>query len=128
MELALNLGWALVTVWMVCAWLRIAPRAAKERRAQLVALAVVILILLPAISMTDDLVAAQNPVETDSCVRRDHDSLHPHSIAPLTAIPQPTFAALPTGFEQSTAPAQLPAQVLQNLAFPAIQNRPPPAA
>ena len=58
MELALNFGWAAVAVWMLFAWARMEPLTAKSRRAQFVALAVVILILLPAISMTDDLIAA----------------------------------------------------------------------
>jgi len=61
MELTLNLGWALVTMWMLCAWVRTSPRRATDRRIQMVALAVVILILLPAISMTGDLAAAQTP-------------------------------------------------------------------
>ena len=72
MELTLNLGWA-------CGSLDAVP-GREWRRARIrpphpiVALAVVILILLPAISMTDDLMAAQNPAEIDCCVRRDHDS------------------------------------------------------
>ena len=49
---------------------------------QFVAMALVILILLPAISMTDDLIAAQNPAEVDCCARRDHDFSSPHSIVP----------------------------------------------
>ena len=86
MELTLNLGWALVAVWILCAWVRTAPRRATDRRVQMVALAVVILILLPAISMTDDLLAAQNPAEIDCCARRNHDhGASPHSILPAAA-------------------------------------------
>ena len=129
MELALNLGWVLVALWMLCAWLRFAPRAAKKRRAQLVALAVVILILLPAISMTDDLLAAQNPAETDTCVRRHNDCFCPHFIEPMsTALPQPVFAGLPQGFEQIMAPGRLSSPVVENPNLSSIDNRPPPTA
>ena len=61
---------------------------ASDRRIQMVALAVVILILLPAISMTDDLVAAQNPAEIDCCAGRHHDhAASPHSIIPAGRNP-----------------------------------------
>ena len=130
MELALNLGWALVAVWMLCAWLRVAPHGAKERRAQLVALAVVILILLPAISMTDDLMAAQNPAEVDCSARRDHDFSSAHSKIPAAAaaLPLPAFAGLLFRFVQTGAPSRLSTPILENPALAPIQNRPPPAA
>jgi hypothetical protein len=129
MELTLNLGWVLVAVWMVCAWLRVAPHAAKERRAQVVALAVVILILLPAISMTDDLMAAQNPAEIDTCVRRDHGATSPHSIVPVTAaLPLPGFSGLTFGFSPVGAPSHLPRPLVESPSLTQVANRPPPAA
>ena len=129
MELTLNLGWALVAVWMLCAWLRMAPRSPSNRRTQMVALVVVILILLPAISMTDDLLAAQNPAEVDCCVRRDHDSSSPHSIVPTTAaLPVPAFVGLSIAFVPMAAPGDLPSPSVDNPALTQIQNRPPPAA
>jgi hypothetical protein len=129
MELTLNLGWVLVAVWMVCAWLRIAPRAAKERRAQFIALAVVILILLPAISMTDDLLAAQNPAEVDTSVRRDHCGTSPHSIVPVTAaLPLPGLSGPAFGFLSVAAPSRLPTPIVENPSLTSIENRPPPAA
>ena len=129
MELALNLGWALVAAWMLYAWLRIAPRAARERRAQFVALAVVILILLPAISMTDDLMAAQNPAEIDYCIRRDHGFASPHSIVPVTAVlPLPAIRGIEFGFLQMSAPSLLSAPHVKPVARGAILSRPPPAA
>jgi hypothetical protein len=128
MELTLNLGWVLVAVAMLCAWLRVAPRAAKERRAQLVALAVVILILLPAISMTDDLMAAQNPAEIDCSVRRDHSCTSAHSIVPVTTALPPTGISIPAlGILQTRAPSQAPAPFVENFSLTSIENRPPPA-
>lgn len=130
MELTLNLGWALVAMWMLCAWVRTAPRNAADRRIQMVALAVVILILLPAISMTDDLVAAQNPAEIDCCARRDHDhGASQHSIVPATAsLPLPGFSCISLAFAGMAAPGNLPSAFVENPSMAPIQNRPPPAA
>ena len=130
MELTLNLGWALVAMWMLCAWVRTAPRRATDRRIQMVALAVVILILLPAISMTDDLAAAQNPAEIDCCARRDHDQgASPHSILPAAAsLPLPSFTGISLAFVGMAAPGKLPSPFVENPSLTSIQNRPPPAA
>ena len=130
MELTLNLGWALVAMWMLCAWVRKAPRKATDRRIQMVALAVVILILLPAISMTDDLLAAQNPAEIDCCARRDHDhGTCPHSIIPAAAaLPLPGFTGLSLAFMGMAAPGNLLSPLVENPSLAPIQNRPPPAA
>jgi hypothetical protein len=129
MELTLNLGWVLVALWMLCAWWRVAPRAAKGRRAQFVALAVVILILLPAISMTDDLIAAQNPAEIDTCVRRDHGDSGPHSIDPVKAtLPLLGFSGLAFGFSPARAQNHLPVVYVENPSLTSIGNRPPPLA
>jgi hypothetical protein len=130
MELTLNLGWVLVALWMLFAWLRVAPRSAKERRAQFVALAVVILILLPAISMTDDLIAAQNPAEVDCCsVRRDYNWAHAHLNLPVpAALPLPSFAGLNDRLTQMRAPDEAASWHPVNRSLGPIQNRPPPAA
>ena len=129
MELILNLGWALVAAWMLFVWLRTASRTAMDRPTQLVALAVVILILWPAISMTDDLIAAQNPAEVDCCARRDHGLSSPHSIVPAAAaLPAPTFAGLSVAYVRLAAPSSLSAPYVDHPALAPIQNRPPPAA
>jgi hypothetical protein len=95
----------------------------------MVALAVVILILLPAISMTDDLAAAQNPAEVDCCARRDHDhGASPHSILPTAAaIPLPSFAGISLAFAGMAAPGNLPSPSVESPFLHSIQNRPPPA-
>jgi len=129
MELALNLGWALVAVWMLCAWVRNAPRRTTDRRIQMVALAVVILILLPAISMTDDLVAAQNPAEIDCCARRNHDDgASPHPIlSPDAPLPLPSFSGISLAYVGMAALSNLPSPFVENPSLASIQNRPPPA-
>jgi hypothetical protein len=129
MELILNLSWAFVAMGMLCAWACIAPSTASNRRVQLIALAVVILILLPEISMTDDLIAAQSPAEIVTCVRRDHDLCGLRSIAPAaTALPLPLFAGLPIAVVHMGKPINLFEPFVDHPALAAIQNRPPPAA
>jgi hypothetical protein len=129
MELTLNLGWVLVALWMLFAWLRVSPRAPKDRSAQLVALAVVILILLPAISMTDDLMAAQKPAEPDCCMRRDSDCSCHHSHFPvIAALPAPAFSGISLGYVRLGSPSRLSAPHVELPALASIQNRPPPSA
>jgi hypothetical protein len=129
MELALNLAWACSAIVIVCLWLRFAPRAGASRRTQWVALAVLILVLFPVISVTDDLQAVQNPAEVDSCLRRDHAISHPHSIFPaVAALPLQAIAEIPFGFLQRVAPGSSPASVVDHPGLRILHNRPPPIA
>jgi hypothetical protein len=134
METVLNLGWALVAAIMFCLWLRFAPRTGPDRRVdsarmQFVALAVLILLLFPVISVTDDLQAVQNPAETDSCQRRDHVFSAPHYVFPTAdAPPLPAFAELSFAYIRLAAPGSLSTPAVANPALAPIQNRPPPVA
>jgi hypothetical protein len=129
MELALNLAWALLAIAGLSLWPRFAPRAGATRRTQFVALAVLILILFPVISVTDDLLASQNPAEADSCLRRGYIVHAAHSIFPLAAaVPLPFFAGLSFGFLHTGAPGHLPTPHVDHPGLAGIQNRPPPAA
>jgi hypothetical protein len=134
MELTLNLAWVVLAALMFCLWLHFASRTGLERRienrrAQFVALAVLILILFPVISVTDDLQAIQNPAETDTCQRRDYVVCNAHSIfPPVASLPLPIFAQLSFGILRIAAPSRLPAPVIDHPALASIQNRPPPAA
>ena len=131
MELTLNLGWALLALWMIWAWLHTTPPTTPGRRVQVVGLAMAILILLPAISMTDDLVAAQNPAEIDCCARRTHDhgDSNLHSLPPAVAfLPAPAFAGTSLVFAGMTAIDNLFSPFVENPALKPIENRPPPAA
>jgi hypothetical protein len=134
MELFLNLVWVLLAAVMFCLWLRFTTRTGaqlrmQERRMQVVAFAVLILILFPVISVTDDLQSIQNPAEADSCLRRDHVVCNAHSIFPsVAALPLPVFTELSISILGSAAPGSLPAPVVDHPALASIQNRPPPAA
>jgi len=129
MELALNLAWLLLAVCMVWAWLKYAPRSGVDRRTQIVALGLVILILLPAISMTDDLMATRNPADVETSVRRDHDWLTPQVLAPATAALVVAFFA---GFSLHTvrvaAARTLPSSPANEPLLSSLETRPPPAA
>ena len=129
MELALNFGWVLLAALMFCLWLRFGSRKGGDGRMQFVALGILLLILFPVISVTDDLQAMQNPAETDSCQRRDHGYAAPNSVSsPISALPLPVFAELSFGVLRVAAPRSFAAPVIDLPGLHPIENRPPPAA
>jgi hypothetical protein len=129
MESLLNLVWALLAALIVCLWLRIASPSGASRRTQAAAVAMLILILFPVISVTDDLQSLQNPAETATCERRDHMSSCPHSIFPIAvALPAPGFVRPPISFQRFSACLRPRLSAVKKPALRSIQNRPPPAA
>jgi hypothetical protein len=129
MELILNFAWLVLAVLMFWLWMRPALPSSARQRTQVIALLMLIVILFPVISVTDDLWAAQNPAELDCCARRHHAVSSPHSIFPVTAtLPPPVFAELSLDFLHFAAPGIRPAPLVVNPALASIQNRPPPVA
>jgi hypothetical protein len=129
MESILNFAWATLAAGMLILWLRHVRSNPASRGTQFAALAMLILILFPVISVTDDLLASQNPAETESYLRRDHATVSPHSIVPvLAALPPSVFSRIFSGFLGLVAYSLHPTPVVDNPAMAAIQNRPPPAA
>ena len=131
MELALNLFWVGLAIFLAELWLCHSPAGMKDRRDQYIALALILIILLPAVSMTDDLLAAQNTFEIDSSLAlRGH-----HDWTPKNVILPPAFALL-IPFFASISPQVQNAMVADALALPSpgdlatstIDSRPPPAA
>ena len=136
METFFNLLWVAVTIVLGAAWLA----SLRDRRkksllpaigVQLVALAVLAAILLPVISLTDDLQANTNPAETERVTRRGDlqlsadQPLHrlPAVFAPLGATP--IFSQMPAmGFP--AAAETVPRQAYGF--FRAFTTRPPPMA
>ena len=90
MELFLSISvWKLkpLSVSLVWGYLAFAPPPLKSRKATaIIALALLILVLLPVISMTDDLAAINNPAETDHLFRRDRAPLLLHSDVAVVAV------------------------------------------
>ncbi len=129
MELFLNSAWALVALVSVALWLRLGQRGVTERRTSFVALLMLIVILFPVISVSDDLWSIQNPAETDTCQRRNHLDATLHCLIPvIAALPEAVFAALTTRFQRLDTPLNTPLLALQCPALDSIQNRPPPTA
>lgn len=129
MELALNLAWALLAVLLVRLWLRPALPSSVSTRSQAVALLMLIVILFPVISVTDDLVAAHNPAELNCCARRHHAVSCTHSIFPAAAmLPPPVFADHSFRFLRFAAPSNRPEPLVKIPARASNQNRPPPVA
>lgn len=136
MELLCNLVWVAVTAALWSSWL-VRRRHARSASIlptialQLISLAAVTAILLPVISITDDLQAANNPAEVErSAGKRDHfvSFQQAHHCAPgVVALVVPClrpsfltrFSLLPTDF---AVPPKGTAHAFKQL------SRPPPAA
>jgi hypothetical protein len=130
-ELFLNLAGALAAIALVCLWLwHGSSKGANgaSRRTQLIALVLLILVIFPVISVTDDLLAAASPAETDVLSRRDH--IISGLMAATPAVVLPGLDAVP---EPATAPLRLLALLEFDRSLPdspalaPIENRPPPA-
>ncbi len=127
LELSLNLLWLTVSLLLVGLWIR-HGRAGSSRTRQALTLAMVLLLLLPVISMSDDLVSAQNPAETDTLLRKASDGTHRHLAV------HPALYTVPAPLTQPLLPQLallLPAQPSTTGApgfSPAHAARPPPQA
>lgn len=93
------------------------------------ALSLVVLILFPVISVTDDIVMAQNPAETDCCQRKDHARASTHStLHPVTVFVPALSRDLSTDSTYFAVMGNPLAPVVVTPALESIQNRPPPTA
>jgi hypothetical protein len=128
MEIVLNIAWALCSLGLFWFWLRSNVSDRVPRRTQMLALAMVVLLLLPVISLSDDLMAMQGPAETDSSIRRaSHlDEGHPSVVPVSLALPEHVFDLVPlSGYSRVAAQSQRlapPAPVLTR----SLDRRPPP--
>lgn len=127
MELTLNLAWALIATIVLGVWLLVAPTVPVLRHRQLVAVILLVLILFPVISVTDDLLATQNPAEADCCLRKDHSLSGVHSIfSAIASLPMPAFADLTLTPLYSRASGSFLAPLILHPSHDSVQNRPPP--
>ena len=128
MELLLNLVWLALAMAVFCLWPRVAPPAVVSRCVQFVALTVLTLVLFPVISITDDLLAAQNPAEADCCLRRDHEVSSAHSIIPaVVALPPSALAEVSFSSHRLAAPRGPAIPTVDHPGLASVQDRPPPA-
>lgn len=129
MELLLNSAWAFVAIVSACLWLRLGRRATVDRRTSFVGLVMLIVILFPVISVSDDLWSIQNPAETDTCQRRDHLASSSHCLFPvISALPLPAFCEPNFEFSRLDALFEALSRAIDNFALFRILSRPPPAA
>jgi hypothetical protein len=129
-ELFFNLAWLVVAGVLVTLWLRGDTQGDAERRGQLIAMAVLIAILLPVISVSDDLQTIQNASEADNYLRRDHlVPSNPSPVQPMLAVILPAMSAgLGFGFLRFIAPSLLSVVEPTHPEMAGIDNRPPPVA
>ena len=129
MELILNLAWVMLAVVCAGLWVHHARHNGVSPRVQAIALLMLVVILLPVISVTDDLQALQNPAELDCCARRHHAASSPHTIFHAIAALPPVMIAEPSfSFLCKIVPGGSPPPTVKNPALTSIQNRPPPVA
>lgn len=87
-----------------------------------------VVILFPVISVSDDLWSLQNPAETDTCHRRDQNGGHSQTHFPAAAaLSEPSYAVPSFGFVSLEIPSPERHHGIANPALQAIENRPPPA-
>jgi hypothetical protein len=128
-EITLNLAWVALAALMLALWIFHAPRSGASRKTQLVALAVVILILFPVISVTDDLLATQIAAETDTCQRKALHTATAH-IAPHATVIflMAAYAQDDPGSFRLAELDNFPAPLTKAPAWAPILKRPPPSA
>jgi hypothetical protein len=129
METILNLTWVILAFVLVRLWLLYAPQDGASRRVQIVALAMLTVILFPVISVTDDLWSIQYPAETDTSLRRGVLASNPHSVFPAAAaLPLLAVADPAVACRRLETPLQSPLVAIDKPGLDPIENRPPPAA
>jgi hypothetical protein len=133
-EIILNLAWAALAVLIFCLWFRIGDRTGIDRRrqmvaTQIVAILVLIAILFPVISVSDDLMAMQNATEQDGSQRRDHlGSAGDPSILPpaeIASVLNLDAGCMSVRYVAGRTPSSTS---IEHPELAGIENRPPPVA
>jgi hypothetical protein len=131
-ELILNLVWLVASIFLVAAWIWSIRKGYIEFEwATLIALILLIVILFPVISMTDDMVMMRAPAEIEHIMRRSEAPLAPVAMLGLLGV----LAALVLIIVSMAAPrfySQIRSRVfaarLLDGFIRAFGVRPPPAA
>ncbi|WP_348267664.1 hypothetical protein P8936_00115 [Edaphobacter paludis] len=131
MELFLNLAWAALSILLIGGWVWSIRKGHTEFQwTTLVALALLLVLLFPAISMTDDRVAMSTPAELEHMMRASEAPLGPVAVLGLFGL----LAAVVLVVLDMTAPrfyspmrTPLFAEKLLAGFIRAIGVRPPPA-
>lgn len=135
MELLFNLLWVALSAGLIGLWLLSRGQwrgdaSHPNSHMQIAALAMVIVILLPVVSLTDDLLACTAPTEVEHLVRRDlldhvDNDLHAASIVTAVLVSLQNASGLPTISKLTPAvDIGTPREEFLNI----VGNRPPPRA
>lgn len=129
MELFLNILWAAFAIACLMQWLRVEQRERRNRKTTFVAWVMLVVILFPVISVSDDLWAIQNPAEADSFARRDPHASTPQSVHHGAAgLPEIAQAEYFCGPQRSQNVVFRSEPSVDSLCCEATRNRPPPTA
>jgi hypothetical protein len=128
MEIVLNVAWAICSLGLILYWARTSASNPVPRGRQIFALAMVVLLLLPVISLSDDLMAMQGPAETDSCLRRvlQTSDAHPSVVPTSFALPEEIVAALSFSCPLQEIPQDSTPAIPASFLIRALDSRPPP--
>jgi hypothetical protein len=131
-ELFLNLAWAALSILLIAGWIwSIRKGHTQFRWTTLVALALLLVLLFPAISMTDDRVAMNRPVDAEHMMRSSEAPLGQVALIGFLGL----FAALvlfvlnmaASHFYYRIRPRVFAATILDGF-IRALGVRPPPVA
>ncbi|HTB98322.1 MAG TPA: hypothetical protein VK716_15025 [Terracidiphilus sp.] len=126
MELFLNSLWAALAIVCFSQWF-LAKQGDSARRSTFVATAMLIVLLFPVISVSDDLWSLQNPAETDTCVRRLQSPPIQPTFRSLAGIPEPFKVESAEALQLLRTPLFCFLPVADPPSHDALQNRPPPS-
>jgi len=126
-EIVLNLAWALCSAGLIAYWWRYRAANTQPMRMQVFALSMAVLLLLPVISLSDDLASMQGASETDGSVRRILHENHAHLTTPaFMALPKGVTASITfPGWIRECVSLNTPSSVAMRISQ-ALSNRPPP--
>jgi hypothetical protein len=129
MELALNLEWMAMAIVMCWLWVRHARRNKRGLSAQIISLALVLVMMFVVITIYDDMAMTQNPAETRCFQREDDFGAHAHIPLHAVVASTPTLAAeIPFSTLRFPVSGSLLVPTVKVPILSSIQNRPPPAA
>jgi uncharacterized membrane protein len=135
LELLFNLLWVMLSAALFGLWLVVRAGRAHEKpstqtRLQIVALCLLIVVLFPVVSLTDDLSACATPAEVEHLVRRDlqdHPGGHFGALAVIFATLLSSPHALGPGiFSRPSLAMKIGTPRRESLEI--LGNRPPPRA
>lgn len=129
MELFLNILWGAFAIVCLSHWLKAEHRHKRDRHVAFVALFMLVVVLFPVISVSDDLWSIQNPAEADSFARRDTHASAPQSLHhAAAALPEVATTECAIGLKASLILSPRQAAGFSSPFVEAIRNRPPPRA